>query len=376
MLGIVRKFKLQKKTQQKNTKSAHSWKVKHNSAFLYDLNLAYNSDKSVDIGIMNKRCSFCGALKWKEESKGMCCKEGKVQLPSLKTLPDPLLSLLNGNHPDHTHFMGLTRKYNNCFQMTSFGATKVFNEGYMPTFKVQGQVYHLVGSVLPASKEEAQFLQIYFIGEDNVEADFRCKNSPGVKNALVKSLQLMLHESNPYVKDFKTALKRVSKNCSQFKMVIHANKKPVRAHRGRYNAPQANEVALVLVDQQFEKRDIIIEGYNNQLKRISELHRSYDALQYPLMFCHGEDGYTIDIPKIDPVSKKNVKKTVSALDFYSFRIMLRENVWNHLHYFRALFSQFLVDMYAKIETERLNFIRLNQKKAESRKLHTSSRCYR
>ncbi len=35
----------------------------------------------------------------------------------------------------------------------------------MPTFKVQGQVYHTIGSVLPITGEEAKFLQIYSIGD-------------------------------------------------------------------------------------------------------------------------------------------------------------------------------------------------------------------
>lgn len=34
--------------------------------------------------------------------------------------------------------------------------------------------------------------------------------------------------------------------------------------------------------------------------------------------------------------------------------------FNHIIYFRFLFNQFLLDMYAKIETEKLNYIRYNQ----------------
>ena len=40
--------------------------------------------------------------------------------------------------------------------------------------------------------------------------------------------------------------------------------------------------------------------------------------------------------------------------------MIRQTEINHLLYFRSLFNQYLVDMYAKIETERLNFIKNNQ----------------
>ncbi|KAF0699084.1 Helitron like N domain-containing protein [Aphis craccivora] len=37
------------------------------------------------------------------------------------------------------------------------------------------------------------------------------------------------------------------------------------------------------------QRDIIIQSHDNQLQRISELDRSYNALQCPLMFCYRED---------------------------------------------------------------------------------------
>lgn len=50
------------------------------------------------------------------------------------------------------------------------------------------------------------------------------------------------------------------------------------------------------------------------------------------------------------------------MDYYAFRIMIRENQSNHILQCRNLFSQFIVDMYAKIESERLLYIRLNQKK--------------
>lgn len=50
------------------------------------------------------------------------------------------------------------------------------------------------------------------------------------------------------------------------------------------------------------------------------------------------------------------------MNFYAYRLMIRQNVDNYLLRFRRLFQQFCVDMYAKIEAERLLFIRLNQTK--------------
>ncbi|XP_076301721.1 uncharacterized protein LOC143219730 [Lasioglossum baleicum] len=353
--------KSQSRYEQNRVESKErSWKIKDHSGMAYDIDTNYEKDSTVALGSMTNKCRWCNALKWKEEAPGMCCSAGKVQLPPYEELPEPLYSLIMNIHPEHDHFMNVIRKYNSCFQMTSFGAKQIIKDGFMPTFKVQGQVYHLVGSLLPAPQNEPQYLQIYFVGEDDREVQLRCSNVPYVKHDLVRQLQGMLHTFNAYVRDLKVALNKVPATSKTFKVAINAERKPPDSHRGRFNVPTSNEVALVMVGQQFEKRDIILESHDNSLKRISEIHRSYDALQYPLLFCRGEDGYSISLPQRDPQTNQTLKKTVSAASFYSFRIMIREGEDNHLVYFRSLFSQFLVDMYAKIETERLMYIRKNQ----------------
>ncbi|UYV66363.1 hypothetical protein LAZ67_4001469, partial [Cordylochernes scorpioides] len=55
-------------------------------------------------------------------------------------------------------------------------------------------------------------------------------------------------------------------------------------------------------------------------------------------------------------------KKVSCMDFYAYRIMIRAQESNHILKCRQLFQQFIVDMYAKVESERLNYIRFNQSK--------------
>ena len=38
-------------------------------------------------------------------------------------------------------------------------------------------------------------------------------------------------------------------------------------------------------------RDIVVSNKDEGLKRISELHSEYMALQYPLLFPYGEEGF-------------------------------------------------------------------------------------
>ncbi len=73
------------------------------------------------------------------------------------------------------------------------------------------------------------------------------------------------------------------------------------------------------------------------MKRISELHPCYLALQYPLLFPRGEDGYRLDISHkgveldangltaelIPTIVKKRVKLTMR--EWFSYRIMDRKD---------------------------------------------------
>lgn len=53
---------------------------------------------------------------------------------------------------------------------------------------------------------------------------------------------------------------------------------------------------------------------------------------------------------------------MSCLQFYAYRLMKRTSDANHLLRCCAPFQQYVVDMYAKIESERLRYFSLNQKK--------------
>jgi len=47
--------------------------------------------------------------------------------------------------------------------MTSFGEKEIREGNFMPTFKVQGQIYHFIGSLLPSEGAQPEFSQIYFV---------------------------------------------------------------------------------------------------------------------------------------------------------------------------------------------------------------------
>ncbi|UYV82514.1 hypothetical protein LAZ67_21002633, partial [Cordylochernes scorpioides] len=344
------------------------WSSMENAGFNYSVAVEYFKHPLISLGMMDTTCRFCGALRWKDESSGMCCSNGKVRLPLIYLPPEPLRSLLSGENSDSVHFLRNIRKYNSCFQMTSFGTENQTHSVTFPTtFSIQGQVYHRIGSLMPSENQPSRFLQIYFMGggdDDDIQTDRRCQQIQGVRRNIVQGLQRMLHQHHLLVQQFKTALENIP---SDVIVVVIADRTPPGQHPRRYNAPTANEVAVVLAGNQFGSRDIVLRQRDNLLQHVSDTHRFYDALQYPLIFWKGQEGYSFHIPQIDPNTRQPLSSKVSSMEFYGYFIMVRRNSPNVIVQFGQLFHQFLVDMYAGVESERLRYITLHQRnlRAES-----------
>ena len=115
------------------------------------------------VGLLNVECPNCGALKFCKETEGFCCSKGNVKLDAFQQPPSFLQHLYKGTGSDSNHFLSNIRKYNCAFQMTSFGCIEVCMAGFNPSFRIQGQVYHLIGSMFPTAGESPKFSQIYFI---------------------------------------------------------------------------------------------------------------------------------------------------------------------------------------------------------------------
>lgn len=77
------------------------------------------------------------------------------------------------------------------------------------------------------------------------------------------------------------------------------------------------------------RRDIILHSRDATLKSIHDTHRSYDPLQYPLLFCRGEDGYDFSLMQVDPITRQPTNRKVTSNEYYAYRTMLRDEDINH-----------------------------------------------
>ncbi|KAK1424399.1 hypothetical protein QVD17_19728 [Tagetes erecta] len=308
-----------------------------------------NSEDYLDHGDQMEICPTCQAKLWKDEvlrsaqrkkknSFSFCCGYAKVMLPNMKEPPEDYKSLYSCSDTKGKHFMTKIRFFNSMFSFTSMGGNidKEVNRGKGPyVFRLGGENYHAIGSLLPNNGSKPRFSQLYIYDTDNEISNRQAafgksekstnSNSKRIDMEIIKQLKVMLDSHNELVKSY-----RMARDC--FRLNPEANLKlrliAKRQQDGRtYNLPTSSEVAALIVgdiDSSFESRDIVVQSKSVTLQRISELHPSYLALQYPLLFPYGDDGYRINIPHRDIPSENPPKRnTCTMREFFCYRIQDR-----------------------------------------------------
>ena len=215
----------------------------------------------------------------------LCCRGGKAKLPLQKDPPSFLDALLN---PDggalSKYFIKSIRSYNSMFAFTSLGAKidRGINNGPGPyVFKINGQVHHRIGSLLPDEGRPPEYAQLYiFDTENEVEnrvsifnRDRDCDSCNDVDKRIVEGLVRMFDESNELVKSFRAARDLLGQSqCQPLRLrLLHDRSRAAP----QYSAPTGSEIAgLIVGDFSEEKKspDIIIQDRGGGLRRISNLH--------------------------------------------------------------------------------------------------------
>ena len=136
------------------------------------------------------------------------------------------------------------------------------------TFK--GQVDHKVGSLLPMPNKPHKFLQIYFMGGEDVNrvdpertltnhVDAHCGynnlNLPEAR-CIIGELDALLNEDNELLKFFKSHMHELLSD--NHAIVINPDKRPAGEHVHRFNAPVIDDVAGIMVGDCRVTREIVI----------------------------------------------------------------------------------------------------------------------
>ena len=326
---------------------------------------------------MDMVCSACQALMFpfethRKNSDGqhtfsLCCGNGNFFLPSFKDPPKLLKDLLSLDNQRSKEFRLNIRSYNSMLSMASRNIsgkeTDFGNSRGPPVFKISGSMFHLSPNVFPESGEDPKFAQIYVFDKEQ-QLDFRIKHSRNPKSinkTVLRKLQDMLEGCNLYIKQFRTAAEIFTSRPTENLRLVMKTKGSKEARKKTF-MPDVSDVVVIAPGDQTERRDVILyksrndHPSGNDTVRIHELHQSYDPTAYILIFPHGDDGYSI------PPPLKSNGRPLTAMDFYSYHLMVRNSSFNTLHRSGRLYQEYLCDMYSKVEGARLKFLKENQDK--------------
>ncbi|CAI2163948.1 7233_t:CDS:1 [Funneliformis geosporum] len=93
----------------------------------------------------------------------VCCINGKVRLLPLLKPPLYLMNLYTSSESEANSFRKNVRSYNSLLAYTSFGANvnDEFQSKGVSNFSIHGQVYYLIGPLLPEEGQVLRFAQLY-----------------------------------------------------------------------------------------------------------------------------------------------------------------------------------------------------------------------
>ncbi|XP_075188624.1 uncharacterized protein LOC142288848 [Anomaloglossus baeobatrachus] len=328
-------------------------------------------------GKMNSLCSKCNSHNFTDEKPAdnlftQCCQKGKIQLP-IPQYSDLLEQLMKGSHPHSKNFMDNIRSINSSHAFASFGANIAPPPGFGPyCFKIHGQIYHRTGTLHPEMGQTPKYAQLYILDPNEAtEQRLTVHENKKCNTEMMHQIAQLLQQINPFAAAYRM-LKDVEAEEEQ-KAITYGTSMPsivmaIKQERGqdprRYNKPRISEVAVVFQNDDGEppfNRDILVHLHpdkNNPLlpktQRISILHSNLDALLYPLFFPRGDQGWH------ENLQQQGTTRRITQLQYYSFQLSVR-NHFNPILNGGKLTQQYLVDAYVKIEANRLNYIRQNQK---------------
>ncbi|KVI00875.1 Helitron helicase-like domain-containing protein, partial [Cynara cardunculus var. scolymus] len=260
------------------------------------------------------------------------------------------------------------RTYNSIFAFTSLGClvdSKINCAKGPYIYRVSGQNYHRIGSLLSEIGKKPHFAELYIYDTENetnnrIEAMRRQFGADGLDLQITQDLSTMLEEHNVLVHSFRMAR---DKYMCEPNIVFRLRLINSRITDGRqYNLPSANEVAGLIVGDLSEnnfERDVIVEHRTTRFQRITDLHPSFMSMTYPLIHPYDEDEFRQNILLQNMDGSSSKRQFVTIRQYYCFRLQQRSNEGHTLLRAGRLLQQYIVDAYMTIKG-RFRWIRNNQ----------------
>jgi len=155
-------------------------------------------------------------------------------------------------------------------------------------FKIQGELHHLTGALLPHGDHPPTYAQIYIL-DTAEQLNVRKLNNRNLDPVVMDDLQTMLLDSHPYIGYYCHAYELIREKPveeqKEISIRLHVN---LQQDQRTHNLPTAEEIAVIIPEEvmhhAIDNRDVVLRARGGQLECISQNSPSYAALHYVLLF--------------------------------------------------------------------------------------------
>ena len=138
---------------------------------------------------------------------------------------------------------------------------------------------------------------------------------------MLQDTQEELHCYNSYVQSIYATIELTATQHLQIIILADKNAKPKDARSRTFNLPHPSEVAAIMPGAASEKYDVLVDCRQGGLKRISQLHQSYDPIHSVILFPFSSDGWHGGIKRSDG-------HTLTASNYYVYRLQVQKDDFN------------------------------------------------
>ena len=312
----------------------------------------------------NITCTHCGAQLWREERILNCCKSGAAVIPRLRPVSDHIWRLFSSKE-----FSNYQRKCNRLFSFTALGAggcdNRTWTDPKPPSMlTLHGKAYHRIFDLQEQYENMKVHNSVRFYIYDSELLDQA--ERVGVDLSLAETLRNHVHENILWAWQYRAAVDDVNNPkavSSEPAFISFAEASRVNDGNVPGQEVTAPEIAAILYtsgEEDITKRSVITYPQNSPDFRPRFLplwSPAYETLHYPLLFMHGEAGWSPGHPHENPPKRSRTMNVAGdshvTLPFYCRQRFLCERVFQRNS---RIAQEWITDSLSRSEEDQLTCI--------------------
>ena len=188
-------------------------------------------------------------------------------IPPLQPLTGIFHNYLTGDDYSSREFRNNIRQYNAAFAMTSVGVkidNSVTRQSGPYCFKIQGELHHLTGALLPHGDQTPIYAQIYIL-DTAEQLNVRRANNHNLDPIVMDNLQTMLLDSHPYIGQYCHAYELIKEKPAdeqqEVTIRLHVN---LQQDQRTHNLLTTEEIVVIIpeegVHHTLDNRDVVLRA--------------------------------------------------------------------------------------------------------------------